>query len=555
MKREKHAQVPVRYIDDADFPLGSWVSCRRRDFKNNELAPDRVEQLESTEGWVWKLFEVKFEKGLGQLKKFVEREKHARVPSDYIDDDEFNLGKWVSHRRNNFKNNELAPDRIEQLESVKGWVWKPSEADFSIGFEQLKKFVEQEKNVQVPHDYIDNDEFNLGSWVRNRRTDFKNNELAPDRIEQLESVKGWVWKPSEADFSIGFEQLKKFADSQKHAQVPIRYIDDDEFTLGRWVQSRRKDFKDNKLAPDRIEQLESIEDWVWVANVRVNNFSTGLRQLKKFVEHEKHIRVPKGYICDDKFTLGRWIQTRRSDFKNNNLAPDRIKQLESIKGWMWDPLKADFLYGFVQLKKFVEREKHAQVPATYIDDDKFPLGSWVSNRRTAFKINKLGTDRIEQLESIEGWVWVTDNSEVNFSKGLGQLKKFVEREKHTLVPASAIGDDQFTLGSWVRSRRKDFKDNKLAIDRIEQLESIEGWVWVTDISGISFSKGLRQLKKFVEYKKHALVPLRYIDDDKFNLGSWVRSRRADFKGNKLAFDRIKQLESIEGWVWDSRKKF
>jgi hypothetical protein len=44
-------------------------------------------------------------------------------PIQDIDKDGFNLGKWVSHRRNNYKNGKLLSDHIQELETVEGWFW------------------------------------------------------------------------------------------------------------------------------------------------------------------------------------------------------------------------------------------------------------------------------------------------------------------------------------------------------------------------------------------------------------------------------------------------
>ena len=79
--------------------------------------------METIEGLVWDPVEVDFLHGLGQLKKFVEREGHARVPSKHKDEDNFALGGWVSNKRKNYKNNRLSAERIEKLEAIEGWVW------------------------------------------------------------------------------------------------------------------------------------------------------------------------------------------------------------------------------------------------------------------------------------------------------------------------------------------------------------------------------------------------------------------------------------------------
>ena len=91
----------------------------------------------------------------------------------------------------------MSSDRIQQLETVEGWVWghkeKESQRNFQEGLKKLKEYVEQNHHARVPNNYTDKSSYNLGSWVFNRRTEYKNGKLSSDRIQQLEEVKGWVW--------------------------------------------------------------------------------------------------------------------------------------------------------------------------------------------------------------------------------------------------------------------------------------------------------------------------------------------------------------------------
>jgi hypothetical protein len=47
--------------------------------------------------------------------------------------------------------------------------------------------------------------------------------------------------------------------------VVVVEVNGAEFTLGRWVSSRRGDFKYGKLSAERIAALEAIPGWVWAA--------------------------------------------------------------------------------------------------------------------------------------------------------------------------------------------------------------------------------------------------------------------------------------------------
>ena len=41
----------------------------------------------------------------------------------YIDQDNFNLGSWVSLQRNKYRDQRMIPGHIELLEKMEGWNW------------------------------------------------------------------------------------------------------------------------------------------------------------------------------------------------------------------------------------------------------------------------------------------------------------------------------------------------------------------------------------------------------------------------------------------------
>jgi hypothetical protein len=90
------AKVPARVVYK-DFKLGSWVSEKRK--LKNTLSPDRIKLLESLPQWTWTALEDKWSEGFESLKKYINEFGHSKVPAR-LNYDGFNLGKWVSHRRN-----------------------------------------------------------------------------------------------------------------------------------------------------------------------------------------------------------------------------------------------------------------------------------------------------------------------------------------------------------------------------------------------------------------------------------------------------------------------
>jgi len=86
-------------------------------------------------------------------------------------------------------------------------------------------------------------------------------------------------------------------------------------------------------------------------------------------------------------------------FKEGKLSKERIELLESI-GFTWDTFEEEWQQRFQELKKFVEDNGHANPTKSHHSS----LANWVSDRRKAFKKDKLSKERIELLESI-GFKW------------------------------------------------------------------------------------------------------------------------------------------------------
>lgn len=56
------------------------------------------------------------------------------------------------------------------------------------------------------------------------------------------------------------------------------------------------------------------------------------------------------------------------------------------------------------------------------------------------------------------------------------------------------------------------------------------------------------LLRYVSLTGSASVPTNYVDGD-IRLGSWVNSMRTRYRKNILPQDRVKKLESVDGWEW------
>ena len=254
-----HLRVPQGY-KHGESKLGSWVGDQRKYYKKGILSPERIKELEVL-GFDWDPFETSFQEGitaLKQYKQYRQSEGHLRIPENYKHG-EFNLGKWVQHRRQEYKKGTLSPERIKELEGL-GFDWDPSESSYKEAIAALKDYKQLEGHLRVPAKYKYG-EFNLGGWVGERRKAYRKGILSSERIKELEGL-GFDWDPKESSYQEGITVLKEYKQSEGHLSVPNRYKHG-EFNLGKWVTSRRKEYKKGTLSPERIKELEGLGiNWV-----------------------------------------------------------------------------------------------------------------------------------------------------------------------------------------------------------------------------------------------------------------------------------------------------
>ena len=87
-----------------------------------------------------------------------------------------------------------------------------------------------------------------------------------EKVALLEALPDWSWDPLEDVFQNGLAHLKEYVAREGTARVPLTFKTDDGFALGQWVNSRRGNFKKNKLDADKVALSEALPGWVWDAS-------------------------------------------------------------------------------------------------------------------------------------------------------------------------------------------------------------------------------------------------------------------------------------------------
>ena len=413
VEREGTARVPQDYVevlvDGNRYALGTWVSVQRRYRREGRLDPARAEVLESLQGWTWDPDEAEFDEGFAVLKAYVAREGHARVQGAQReppgDPTGFQLGKWASQRRSEYRQGILDTGRAARLSELPGWDWDPLSTRDAAALAALQAFREREGHLRIPNGHIeppdDPNGFPLRNWVGNRRTEYKNGKASAAWISRLEAIPGWSWEPRSDMWLQNLGALKAFQARNGHLRVAKSHVDGD-IALGVWVSQQRRLHNRGELAADRTAALEAVPGWTWDA--LADRWESDFGHLLSFVEREGHARVPQNHV-EREFKLGSWVNSQRQSYRRARLSKLRASRLEQLPGWVWDPHEARWETGFMSLEGFVRREGHARVPQDRLDENGFRLGAWVRRQRADRNAGRLAPERIARLEALPGWVW------------------------------------------------------------------------------------------------------------------------------------------------------
>jgi hypothetical protein len=427
---------------------------------------------------------------------------------------------------------------IEQTTS--NWDW---------WFGLLTTYISQYGNSLVPRDYKSGDH-KLGQWVTSQRGIFNSQKMFPDRIKKLESLNGWTWSALDAIWEQNFLQLKSFAQNHGHSHPSQRT------QLGAWCNTQRQSYKISHefLTQSRINKLESIQGWAWFPHDA--NWEQMFEALRSFVETNGHC-IPTKKLGAAK--LSSWCEIQRNLYRNkgSSLNESRIERLESIPGWKWNPIEEAWENLFGELQKYFETYGNTTPPRN--GEWKY-LYNWIQSQRQNFRTRRsfLGAERIQRLESFPDWVWNTnDTAWEDMFQELVEFERLHGHCRPTQKGSSAA------LGSWVSTQRLRYKGkgkgNPLTSENITRLESIPGWMWVSNTraplmprkDAAMWLETFRQLEIFIQENGISSVS-RDLEINGRSIGLWITRQRYAKKTGKLSLERTELLEQLPGWTWSAR---
>ena len=226
---------------------------------------------------------------------------------------------------------------------------------------------------------------------------------------------------------------------------------------------------------------------------------------------------------------------------------DEVRNCRELFEKLNDALTATWDMYYASAKQYYKENGNLEVPARYITEEGYALGSWLNNQKAIRKgtiVGKLTEDQIQKLDSI-GMIW--DSLDYFWEQNFKLAKEYYLTYGNLDIPTNYKSTDGKHLGNWILRQRQLYKSNSLTDEQIKKLDSI-GMDWMDRVDRI-WENGFIEAKNYSEEHGNLSVPKNYRSNTNFPLGIWIQRQRSLYKSNKMSEHCIKRLTDI-GMNWN-----
>ena len=285
-----------------------------------------------------------------------------------------------------------------------------------------------------------------------------------------------------ASWDIMLEVAKAYHAEFGDLEVPVRYVTQEGYSLGQWVDTQRKIRKGTvkgTLTPDQIRKLDALGmRWESATDLNWERYYAAAKQY-----HDEHgdLRVPWRYVTEDGVQLANWISNmrmnRRNGIRNAYLTDERIKALDDL-GMCWEVLDYLFERNYAAAVEYHRTHGNLDVPAAYVDPDGVKLGAWLRRlcriRAGKTQRGRLTEEQIARLDAL-GMIWGNRN-DLQWEKGYAHAAEYVRQNRRLPGSPSYVCADGYKLGGWVADQREKYRAGKMKPERKQRLDII-GMPW------------------------------------------------------------------------------
>lgn len=366
-----------------------------------------------------------------------------------------------------------------------------------------------------------------------------------------------------AGWDAYYEEVKRYRQEYGNLEIPAKYVAPSGLSLGNWLLTQRRIYM-GKI-PGRLEegQIRRLEDlgvcWESYSDRQWDRY---YKKAAEYYADHGNLDVKGSYVTADGFRLGIWLNNIRQYRQNGSriLNGTRQRQLEQI-GMIWDKLTYKWERGYEAAWQYYAVHGDLEVPAGYVTEDGFRLGSWITAQRQNRKGGNKGAlplteEQVARLDRI-GMDW--DGKHVtSWERYYAAAKGYWEKNGSLDVPYDYVTESGLKLGKWIGQQRAVLGKKKEEArpgnrkhkeqDHIRRLTEI-GMVWNSSPWKAKWNLAL----KYYEEHGNLDVSQSYVTSDGVWLGKWLYLQRELYWKNGKAKEGLsaKQVQALEaiGMDW------
>ena len=315
--RYGNLEVAKKYICEDGYKLGYWIN-RQRSIRSGKsrgiLGEDRIIKLDSI-GMIWEYDEK--EKFMEYVNAYVKyREEHgSQIFSNYRSPKGLALGQWVFRMKKEYSEGRILDYKIKELDNIE-FDWNEPLGIWYQQYEKAKEYYEKNGNLTISKAYVKQFGSGLAQWITSQRREYKkadHGKLTDEQIKLLESI-GMVLIPKhESDWEKGYEELCVYVKKYGDTLVPIDYVTETGYRLGKWVGHARYNYRMEKLNEERIEALNKINMcWDNIETRKAElHWNMMYKEAEAYYKQHGNLNVPNGYVTESGLKLYTWLMQQR----------------------------------------------------------------------------------------------------------------------------------------------------------------------------------------------------------------------------------------------------
>jgi superfamily II DNA or RNA helicase len=456
----------------------------------------------------------------------------------------YNLGDWLGYQRTLHNKNKLEQEKVDLLENTKAWTWDPDWDEFNKAFQVYKNFCKRNNTFYVKRSEVYKG-IDLGKRVAFWRSNYSKNKNS--RYYKALSDFGFLFDVREERWWNRYEQLLVNYDSDSLTQSDKNWLKDQ--------RSGGRTGRDQKLNQDQLKAIEKFKDIKFDSRKEINlrTINNHIEVFKEYRTKHKHLSPFINETFHSKklqrtFSIGAILQ----DYRKSKDIPKKVKvYLNSLP-------KSEFLWNYTphplegRVKTTTLRNFLLILEKYEVSTSNKEIKRIISTFKHRYRYEIIDPFIKKELENLPGWKW-NDHDEL-WNLRFDQLKNYLLKND-ILSLNNSTRFDNAPIGKWASNQINLYKKGSLPNEKIKLLENLDNWLWEVDKRNIFWEQYYKEVKKYSIEHKNSLIPEKYISNN-LEVGKWVSRQRKFYKEkrNSLNKERIKKLEVLQYWEWESDKK-